>query len=85
MIKQRPLQEAEIKALAIFLKNPSRRNMAFRNHELIELTGRNPLSIKMLASYLKNKDDLSFGITQLYQMVKEQSDSTEFHKIGLRK
>ena len=85
MIKQRPLQEAEMKALANFLKNPSQRNMAFRNHELIELTGRNPLSIKMLASYLKNKDDLSFGITQLYQMVKEQSDSTEFHKIGLRK
>ena len=55
--------------------------MAFRNHELIELTGRNPLSIKMLASYLKNKDDSSFRIKQLYQMVKEQSDSTEFHKI----
>ena len=63
MIKQKPLQGAEREALKNFLSNSSRRNMAFRNHELIELTGRNPLSIKMLASYLKNKDDFSFGIT----------------------
>ena len=76
LIKQRPLHEAVRKALSIFLKNRSNKNNAFRNHELIELTGRNPLSIKMFASYLKNKDDPSFRVKQLYEMVKKQSNQT---------
>ena len=62
LIKERPLHNAVRKAITNFLKTKSNLNNAFRNHELIELTGRNPLSIKMLASYLKNKDDPSFRI-----------------------
>ena len=79
LIKQRPLHEAVRKSLTNFLKTRSNKNNAFRNHELIELTGRNPLSIKMFASYLKNKDDPSFGVKQLYEMVKKQSNLTDIH------
>ena len=56
LFKQRPLPAEVKEALTKFFKINSNLMAALRSHELIKLTGGNPLSIKMLASYLKNQD-----------------------------
>ena len=60
-------------ALTKFFKMPQNRSASLRAHELMKLMNGNPLSIKMLASLLKNSDSGSSGLRDLYEKVKQQS------------